>query len=205
MLFRNRVDLVLIALRRLPEGRGVKRCLAGCKGSFRIFKPFFRKRDDINVINSGKIITNNFRSNPSYIINLTSLLSCGATKPHYKWKSQHAFNDSSIKIEHTNFRYAKLLSCLKKKSLWWDFLIMPLRLSSHFNVAEMVVPRNLKHWTVSMSWPLIVNGKTTFVLRLKSNTISFVFRTFNFKLWVQTPIKQCRNLPSIVRFVIICY
>ncbi len=77
------------------------------------------------------------------------------------------------------------LSCLKKKSLWWDFLIMPLRLSSHFNVAKIVVPRNLKHWTFPMSWPLIVNGKTTFVLhsfyfslKTKPSCASSAARTF---------------------------
>ncbi len=51
------VDLVLIALRHLPEGRGVTRCLAGCKGSFRIVKSFFCKRETlISSIRSQPIV-----------------------------------------------------------------------------------------------------------------------------------------------------
>ena len=44
VLFENRVDLDLMLLNLLPDGRGLKRELAGCDDSKTIFSPVLTRR-----------------------------------------------------------------------------------------------------------------------------------------------------------------
>lgn len=134
---------------------------------------FFLWTSDINLINSGKITTNHFRSSLFYV---TNLIPCWAVElQNHSLKNLARFQSQLYKNFTYRCWYAKRFKLSQEKSLWWDFWIMPLRLSSHFNDAQIVVPRNFRLSPFLMSWPLIINCKTAFDLRWKSNTISLVF------------------------------
>ena len=196
-----------MALKRLPEGRGSNRQLAGCVRSPMILlallyiRSLVLWREAIDGSTPPTIQEAGLTMRSSWSIKKLSLDE-GPPNPTLIPK----LKTLSITQRYNYIRVSLLwlrpnpLSCLKKWRRMWHFLTMDEQLTAHDRSLGMKKPRNLKESTKSTSAPLIIRqGVGLFALR-KSIIISLVFDTLSTKLLSEHQLgyqSHCTGLGTI--------